>query len=113
MRGTDSGLRFWLSYVEHRGGLVDAVPGGALAVLPEPLQAQLGLPETVSVTGDPEVAREDGALLLAAGHPALALSAGAVLAQGDVGRLALAWPGDQLPAAADLLERARDAFPVD
>jgi hypothetical protein len=114
MTGVDSGLRFWLSYVEHSGGLADeAFAGTTLVVLPGPLQARLGLPETLTVTGDPEAAREDGALLLAAGHPVLTVSAEAVLAGADVGRGALAWPGDLLPAAEDLLEQARDTFPVD
>ncbi|HEY8718972.1 hypothetical protein [Pengzhenrongella sp.] len=110
---TDPGLRFWLSYVEHRGGLVEPVNGGALAVLPDELQVRLGLPETVSVTGDPEVAREDGALLLAAGHPVLDLSAEQVLGVGDVGQHALVWPKLELPTAEDLLEQARDTFSVD
>jgi hypothetical protein len=109
----DPGLRFWLSYVEHGGGLIESVNGGALAVLPEELQVRLGLPETVSVTGDPEVAREDGALLLAAGHPVLDLSAEQVLGVGDVGRHALVWPKLELPAAGDLLEQARGTFSVD
>ena len=114
MTGVDSGLRFWLSYVERSGGLADdALAGTTLVVLPGPLQAQLDLPETLTVTGDPEAAREDGALLLAAGHPVLAVSAEAVLAGADVGRGALAWPGELMPAAEDLLEKARGAFPVD
>ncbi|HEX2804694.1 MAG TPA: hypothetical protein VHN80_00820, partial [Kineosporiaceae bacterium] len=113
MSGTDPGLRFWLSYVEHNGGLVDSSYGGALAVLPETLQTHLGLPETVDVTADPEAAREDGALLLATGHPVLELAAEAVLAVGDVGQYALAWPKDHLPDATDLLDQARGAFPVD
>ena len=71
------------------------------------------LPETLTVTGDPEVAREDGAVLLATGHSVITQSAEAVLAGADVGRAVLAWPGDQLPGAADLLERARGSFPVD
>jgi hypothetical protein len=109
----DPGLEFWLSYVEHGGGLIEPLNGGALAVLPDDLQVRLGLPETVSVTGDPEVAREDGALLLAAGHPVLDLSAQQVLGVGDVGQHALAWPKPELPAADDLLEQARDTFSVD
>jgi hypothetical protein len=113
MSGVDSGLRFWLSYVEHCGGLVEAGSGSALVVLPEALQASLDLPETLTVTGDPEVAREDASLLLASGHSVLTLSAEAVLAGADVGRAALPWPGDQLPAADDLLEHARDTFRVD
>lgn len=113
MTGIDSGLRFWLSYVEHRGGLVETSSTGAVAILPESLQEQLDLAETVTVTGDPEVAREDEAVLLASGHPVLTLSAEAVLAGADVGRAALPWPGDQLPDATGLLERARDNIPVD
>jgi hypothetical protein len=112
MTSVDSGLRFWLSYVEHCGGLVEPGSGSALVVLPEPLQAQLGLAETLTVTGDPEVAREDGVVLLATGHSVLTLSAEAVLAGADVGRAVLPWPGDQLPGATDLLERARGSFPV-
>jgi hypothetical protein len=114
MTGIDPGLRFWLSYVEHCGGLADdAVSGTTLVVLPGPLRARLSLPETLMVTGDPEAAREDGAVLLAAGHPVLTASAEAVLDGADVGRGALAWPGSLLPAAEDLLEQARDSFPVD
>jgi hypothetical protein len=109
----DPGLRFWLSYVEHGGGLIEPVSGGALAVLTDELQVWLGLPETVSVTGDPQAAREDGALLLAAGHPVLDLSAEQVLSVGDVGQHALAWPRLELPAAEDLLEQARGTFDVD
>ena len=113
MTGADSGLRFWLSYVEHHGGLIEEGAGSAVVVLPEPLQAQLSLAETLTVTGDPEVAREDGAVLLATGHPVLTLSAEAVLAEADVGRTDLPWPGGQIPGATDLLGRARDRFPVD
>jgi len=109
----DPGVGFWLSYVEQQGGLVEAVPGGALAVLPEPVQARFGLAETVTVTGDPETAREDGALLLAAGHPVLTVAAEAVLSVGDVGVQAVSWPADQVPAGPDLLEQARDTFSVD
>jgi hypothetical protein len=47
-------MRFFLSYVEHSGGLVDAGADGAVVVLTEPLCAQLALPETLSVTDDPE-----------------------------------------------------------
>jgi hypothetical protein len=93
MTGVESGLGFWLSYVEHSGGLADAeaaASGTTMVILPDPLQARLGLPETLTVTSDPEAAREDGALLLAAGHPVLTESAEAVLAGADVGRGALA-----------------------
>lgn len=113
MRGADTGMRFFLSYVEHSGGLVDAGDDGAVVVLTEPLSALLALPETLSVTDDPETAREDGALLLAPGSPVLALSAEAVLGHADVGCGRLEWPADLLPHGDVLLDHARGAFPVD
>ncbi len=68
---TDPALRFWLGWAQAEGALHDTTPDAALVVLPRPLQVALSLPEEVSVTSDPEVARDDGALLLTAGHPAL------------------------------------------
>ncbi len=44
------------------------------------------LPEEVAVTSDPDVAREDGAVLLISGHPALEGAAAGALEAGDVGR---------------------------
>ncbi|MGH2985328.1 MAG: hypothetical protein ACRDLO_01405, partial [Solirubrobacterales bacterium] len=67
----EPGLRFWLRYAEHQGALIEEDGEQALAVLPGPLQEAGGLPEEVVVTSDPDVAREDGAVLLIAGHPAL------------------------------------------
>src|SRR5437867_3378708 len=64
-------LRFWLSYAESAGALVEDAGDHALVLLPQPLRATAGLPEEVTVTSDPDVAREDGAVLLIAGHPAL------------------------------------------
>lgn len=109
----DSGLEFWLRYVESAGGLTEDAGDTALVVLPAGVQARLMLPEEFAVTGDPDVAREDGAMFLAAGHPVLGQAADDVLAAGDVGRVAIRVPPAPPPEAAGLLERARDQFPVD
>lgn len=110
---TDPALRFWLGWAQAEGALHDATPDSALVVLPRPLQAALSLPEEISVTSDPEVAREDGALLLTAGHPALDHATEQVLDRGDVGHVVLARPAAVPPSRDVLLARARDAFPVD
>ncbi|MGH3951265.1 MAG: hypothetical protein ACRDSE_19470, partial [Pseudonocardiaceae bacterium] len=110
---SDHGLRFWLRYVEAQGGLTDDAGDSALAVLPSGLQVLHKLPEELVVTGDPDVAREDGAMFLAAGHPVLGQAADDVLAHGDVGRLAVPVPATLPPATSALLERAREQFPVD
>jgi hypothetical protein len=110
---TDPALRFWLRYLEAGGGLHEDAGDKVLAMLPSRLQALLGLPEEVAVTADPEVAREDGALLLLPGHPVLDQAAAAVLDHGDAGLAWLAWPDATPPSAASLLERARERFDVD
>jgi hypothetical protein len=71
------------------------------------------LPEELRVTADPDVAREDGATLLTAGHPVLAEAAERVLASGDTGYLVLARPASAPPGRDVLLAAVRDAFPVD
>jgi hypothetical protein len=110
---TDPALAFWLRYLEASGGLHEDADDQVLAVLPSQLQAKLGLPEEVAVTADPEVAREDGALLLLPGHPVLDQAAASVLDRGDAGLAWLAWPDGAPPAPAALLERARERFDVD
>jgi hypothetical protein len=110
---TDPALAFWLGYLEANGGLHEDADDQALAMLPSELQSRLGLPEEVAVTADPEVAREDGALLLLPGHPVLDQAAASVLDQGDAGSAWLAWPDGAPPAPAALLERARERFDVD
>jgi hypothetical protein len=110
---TDPALAFWLRYLEASGGLHEDADDQALVVLPSQLQAKLGLPEEVAVTADPEVAREDGALLLLPGHPVLDQAAASVLDRGDGGFAWLAWPDGAPPAPAALLERARERFDVD
>lgn len=109
----DPALSFWLRYTESEGALHDDTGGATIVVLPTSLQADLDLPEELSVTADPEVAREDGALLLAPGHPSLDGAARRVLERGDVGRVVLAWPPAALPSAEALVERLREQIGVE
>src|SRR5215470_18224623 len=109
----DSGLRFWLDYVEWSDGLWEGAGDVALVVLPPRLAAEFALPDEVQVTGDPDVAREDGATFLAAGHPAVIRAAEAALESGDVGVVTLARPRSLPPSAAALQDKARERFPVD
>lgn len=112
----DRSVGFWLRWAEGHGALCDD-PGHAgdasMVVLPPPLQADLDLPEALSVTADPEVAREDGALLLIPGHPLLDRAAGQVLDDGDAGVAHLARPASLPPSAACLEAKARDHLGVD
>ena len=84
---TGSGLAFWLSYVESRGGLWESAGDAAIVMIPPPLQHRLELPEEFTVTEHPDVAREDGVALLTAGHPLLTASDEDVLAADDAGIL--------------------------
>jgi hypothetical protein len=109
----DPALRFWVDYVEAEGGLCDGDAETAELILPPTLQRAFGLPETVRVTSDPDVAEDGGALLFATGHPALDTAAARVLASGDVGRGYLAWPSSALASRDTLLAHARAAIAVD
>ena len=95
------------------GGLWEPERDAAYVVLLPPLRDAYKLPEELRVTADPDVAREDGATLLAAGHPVLAEAAECVLASGDTGHLVLARPASVPPGHDVLLAQARNAFPVD
>ncbi len=106
-------LRFWLRYAEHEGALVELLNDQALVLLPGPLQESSQLPEEVAVTADPDVAREDGAVLLIPGHPALDQAASAVLAEGDTGHVFLPWPGSRPPARSTLEARARELVAIE
>lgn len=110
---TDPSLDFWLRAAESEGALHESVSDASVVLLPPSLQAALDLPEEVTVTADPEVAREDGALLLAPGHPVLDLSTERVLDRGDVARTPLVWPGGPLPSAQALVTRMREQVQVD
>jgi hypothetical protein len=106
-------LEFWLRHVERRGAAVEPEAGTALVLLPEPVRQDFGLPEEVVVTGDPEAALEDGAVLLVAGHPVVDRAAAAVLDEGDVARHHVAWPDGRLPDPGWFVARARERIPVD
>jgi hypothetical protein len=106
-------LGFWLGYAERHGALVENAGNQALLVLPEHLQQAFELPEELTVTADPDLAREDGAVLLTAGHPALERAATDVLAEGDVGRCWLPWPSSRPPVRSALQDRARELMSVE
>ena len=109
----DPALDFWLRHVVAEGGLCEPSGDSAYVVLPSVLSAAYRLPEELQVTADPDAAREEGATLLAAGHPVLAEAADRVLAAGDAGYLFLERPA-AVPPGRDVLQAAvRDAFPVD
>ena len=108
----DPALGFWLRHVAAAGGLWEPEGPAAYVVLPPPLRDAYRLPEELRVTADPDVAREDGAALLAAGHPVLAEAADRVLTSGDAGHLVLARPASVPPGREVLLTQLRDAFPI-
>lgn len=109
----DPALSFWLRYAESEGALHEQAGGTTTVLLPDVLRVEVGLPDELTVTADPEIAREDGALLLAPGHPLLAAAAERVLDRGDVGRVTLAWPSAPTPSADALVERLREQVSVD
>ncbi|MGH9128470.1 MAG: hypothetical protein ACRDY2_05770 [Acidimicrobiales bacterium] len=111
-RGEESGLSFWLAFVESEGGLCEDVGDHNLVLLPPALRQAMSLPEEMVVTADPGVAREDGALLVAPGHPLLQRAADAVIERGDVGWAHLPWPDGPPQVAAVMEERARELVEV-
>ncbi|MGO9957541.1 MAG: hypothetical protein ACLP50_16485 [Solirubrobacteraceae bacterium] len=110
---SEPALGFWLSYAEQEGALVEDHGDHALVVLPGESQRETGLPEELTVTSDPDLAREDGAVLMVAGHPAVEQAASAVLAAGDVGSAYLPWPSSRPPLRSALEAIARERAPVD
>jgi hypothetical protein len=109
----DPGLRFWLRYVDDHGGLTEPATDGTLVVLPPAVAAEFDLPDELMVTSDPDIAREDGTVLLATGHPVLIRAADATLTSGDAGVVALAAPTTPAPGADYLQDRVREQFPVE
>ncbi|MEO7195615.1 MAG: hypothetical protein ABIZ05_12490 [Pseudonocardiaceae bacterium] len=109
----DPGLRFWLRYVDESGGLTERAGDSTLVVLPPAVAEKFDLPEELVVTAEPDIAREDGAVLLATGHPVLIQAADAALRDGDVGVVALATPGTPAPGAELLEQRVRDQVTVE
>ena len=106
-------LSFWLRYAEREGGLLEHQGDHALVLLPERLRRDSDMPEEATVTADPDIAREDGAILLIAGHPEVERAARAVLAEGDTGCAYLTWPGSRPPTRSTLEARARELVSVD
>jgi hypothetical protein len=108
----DAGLRFWLDHVTAEGGLWEPDGDCLVVVLPAELAAQYRLAEDLTVTDDPDIAREDGATFLGAGHPVLTEAAESVLRHGDVGYLALESPPQAPPSTEDLQDWARAQLPI-
>ncbi len=104
---------FFLRWLETRGAAVEQGPDAALVLVPPDLSEVLRVPETLAITADPDVAAEDGALLLTPGHPALERGVGEVLEQGDAGIVWLPWPRPLPPTPETLLAKAREAVAVD
>jgi len=101
-----SAVDFFATYAATEGALVERLPEGAVLVLPESLQAAYRLPEDLGLTEDPEVAREEGYLLLATGHPLLRAAAESVLQQGDAGHCHLPRSPGPAPSPAVLQSHA-------
>ena len=106
----DEPLRFVLDYAQARGGAWERRDDTTLLLLPDALQADLDLPEELTVTADPEAAREEGAVLLIHGHPIVDRAASAVLNRADVGFSRMPWPASIPPSATELVLRARAAL---
>jgi hypothetical protein len=106
-------LRFWLRYAEREGALIEDHGDRALLLLPEALQRTTELPEEASVTASPDVARDERAALLIAGHPAVERAAAAVLTEGDVGSAYGPWPTSRPPARSQLESRARELASIE
>jgi hypothetical protein len=109
---TDPALDFWLRHVAVDGGLHEPSGDATYVVLPPALSERYRLPEELRVTTDPDIARDDGVILLALGHPVLTDAAEQVLAAGDAGVVCLR-PPTSVPPSPELLEALRDAVLVD
>jgi hypothetical protein len=110
---TDPALDFWLRHVAAEGGLHEPAGEVSYVVLPPALSDRYRLPEELRVTGDPDIARDEGVTLLALGHPVLADAAERTLVTGDPGYVLLAGPTSMPPSPEVLLAAVRDAVPVD
>jgi hypothetical protein len=106
-------LAFFLRFAEGEGAAFEQGRDSTLLLLPPALRQSLDLPEELTITAEPEVAREDGAVLLVHGHPLLDRAAATVLERGDAGCSHLPWPASRMPSATELVERAREHLQVD
>ena len=103
---------FWLDYLDARGGLWEQSGDTVLAVLPDQLAATHDLPESALITDDPDIAREDGALFLGAGHPEIDKAAEAIVGEGDVAVVTMAHSAKPM-STEDVLARVRDQVPIE
>jgi hypothetical protein len=110
---TDPALDFWLRHVAFEGGLHEPAGEVTYVVLPPALSDRYRLPEELRVTGDPDVARDDGVTLLALGHPVLSDAAERMLESGDTGTIALSRPTSTPPSPDVLLAALRESVGID
>ncbi|HEX9549436.1 MAG TPA: hypothetical protein VF942_18995, partial [Acidimicrobiales bacterium] len=106
-------LRFWLEALAAEGGVIGTTGDPTFVVVPDRWQRLFELPAELSVTADPEVAREDGALFLIAGESAVAQVAELVLDDGDAGWAHLAWPAVVPPSREAFQSLVRDQITVE
>ncbi|MGH9157845.1 MAG: hypothetical protein ACRD1K_18865, partial [Acidimicrobiales bacterium] len=109
----DAVVGFFVDFLAAEGGLYEECGGLVTCVVPDGLARLLDLPETVTVTADPDASREDGAMLLGPGHPVVDSAAGRVLSAADVGVFHLGAPAGPPPSLEALLPRVRDQVGVD
>ncbi len=109
----EPGLRFWLHYAEREGALTEEDGDRSLLVLPRSIQDRFGLGATMVATTVPDLAREEGAVLLIPGHPVLEAAATQVLEEGDVGTLWSTGPSKPPPETTALLAAAREHVRVE
>jgi hypothetical protein len=110
---TEPALRFWLDFVDAEGGAAEEGPDAHVVLLPAHLRSDFDLPEELSVTDDPDVAGEEGALLVIPGQPVLIQAAEVVLGRGDAGWAHLRWPETIPPSRQALQDAARHHVVVD
>ncbi len=110
---TDLALAFLSELVEAEGGAAEDRGDSVLLLVADELRDRLRLPEELFVTSDPEVAAEEGGLLVAPGQTVVDEAADVVLSRGDAGWRHLEWPLSPAPARARLQEAAREEVIVE
>ncbi len=109
----DPALAFLAELVEAEGGAAEDRGDSVVLLVADGLRDRLRLPEELVATSDPEVAAEEGALLVAPGQPVVDEAADLVISRGDAGWRHLAWPALPPPARARLEEAARSEVVVE